>query len=404
MNNNADRKNLTNGILSLLGEELDIPETKYREAEARYTAIGAWLERNQSSVREYSPEIYVQGSFLLGTVIKPISESGQYDVDSVCRVSLTPVQCSQKELKEMVGREIGAYAKAQNMSKPVDEGNRCWTLNYADGSRFHMDVLPAIPNEEMFRQLLMEKQASSNWTEDAIGITDRTRPDYASRNARWQVSNPKGYARWFSKRMDIVSSSIYRGSGVLMEKYARVEEVPTFSLKTPLQRVIQILKYHRDLMFADDEDKPISVIITTLAAHAYQNEEDLVDALSNIVKDMLAFIEEREGVRWVANPVNPLENFADKWPRHRRREECFYKWHAAILALVRELESARGGLPGLSESITKIAGAAVSDRVLTRYGESMKSARERGTLRASKGAATLGAVGAKVKGHTFFGK
>jgi hypothetical protein len=36
-------------------------------------------------------------------------------------------------------------------------------------------------------------------------------------------------------------------------------------VKTPLQQAVQILKRHRDMMFADDpEHKPISVIITTL--------------------------------------------------------------------------------------------------------------------------------------------
>ena len=53
--------------------------------------------------------------------------------------------------------------------------------------------------------------------------------------------------------------------------------------KSPLQRVVQILKRHRDLMFNGDESKPISIIITTLAARAYNKETDVLDALVNVV-------------------------------------------------------------------------------------------------------------------------
>lgn len=30
--------------------------------------------------------------------------------------------------------------------------------------------------------------------------------------------------------------------------------------------------------------------------------------------------------KWVANPVNPEENFADKWIEYPQREKNFYKW------------------------------------------------------------------------------
>ena len=28
----------------------------------------------------------------------------------------------------------------------------------------------------------------------------------------------------------------------------------------------------------------------------------------------------------ISNPVNPEENFADKWPTHPKRKENFFKW------------------------------------------------------------------------------
>jgi hypothetical protein len=108
---------------------------------------------------------------------------------------------------------------------------------------------------------------------------------------------------------------------------ANVEDVPEFRVKTPLQHAIQILKRHRDIMFAEDqENKPISIIITTLAAHAYNNEADLFDTLINIVQGMPNYIETGEGISWVPNPVDPLENFADKWKENPELEENFRNW------------------------------------------------------------------------------
>jgi hypothetical protein len=41
---------------------------------------------------------------------------------------------------------------------------------------------------------------------------------------------------------------------------------------------------------------------------------------------MERFIEDRCGVAWVANPVNPAENFADKWAEEPKKRENFTRW------------------------------------------------------------------------------
>lgn len=101
---------------------------------------------------------------------------------------------------------------------------------------------------------------------------------------------------------------------------------PITKSKTPLQRSIQLLKRHRDSLFQEDDHKPISAIITTLAAHAYDGEGTLTSALRTILRNMDRYIEERNGVKWVQNPVNPHENFADKWPESPAKQEKFYTW------------------------------------------------------------------------------
>jgi len=279
------RKNEFSRMLEYLVESLDISEAQFKEAEARYQAVGNWLERDGSIVAQFDPVIYPQGSFRLGTVIKPITEEEKYDIDLVCRLNLTKKQVSQKGLKELVGVEIKSYASAHNMRNRAEESRRCWTLDYAEGTQFHMDILPSIPDSDTIKWMLESWGVPDSITEHAIAITDNTLANYAYLDEDWLKSNPKGYAEWFKERMKIQFETRRM---ILAESIsAKAEDVPDYKVKTTLQRAIQLLKRHRDIMFENDcDDKPISMIITTLAAHAYQNGADLYDALCTIIKGM----------------------------------------------------------------------------------------------------------------------
>jgi hypothetical protein len=227
----------------------------------------------------------------------------------------------------MIGKRLKENKTYERMLAP--EGRRCWTLEYADGANFHMDILPAIPDGAAFRVLLESRSLTAGWLDDAIAITDTTHETYDHVSDDWPRSNPKGYSSWFRERMKVLFEN--RRMQLAESLQANIEDVPEYKVKTPLQQAVQLLKRHRDIRFANDmEDKPISIIITTLAAHAYKNEADLLEALINIVSGMPNFIESRGGEIWVQNPVNPLENFADKWKEHPQRKEKFMQWLAYV--------------------------------------------------------------------------
>ncbi len=108
---------------------------------------------------------------------------------------------------------------------------------------------------------------------------------------------------------------------------ASVDDIPDYKVKTPLQRAIQLLKRHRDCMFEGEPNhKPISIIITTLSAHAYNEEPTISAALQSILKGMDQHIKYRGDEAWIVNPVNPEENFADKWAEEPSKRENFYNW------------------------------------------------------------------------------
>jgi hypothetical protein len=329
--------------LESLAEELEISDTRYEQAQESYASLGRWLSRPASTLRDYDPAVYVQGSFGLGTVIKPLHAEEEYDVDAVCELkALNKAQLSQETLKTMVGAEIESYRRSQAMTKPLREGRRCWTLNYADGAQFHMDVVPALPNARDVRILLDSKGLDSTRAATAIAITDNERFGYANISDDWPRSNPKGYLEWFKSRMRVILEKRRRAMADAAK--ASVEAIPDYKVRTPLQSSIMILKRHRDIMFVKDELNtcPISIIITTLAAHSYRGEEEIADALLSILTGMEAHIaRDARGRAIIANPSDPLENFADKWSEFPEREQAFYTWlrqaqrdfaHAASLA------------------------------------------------------------------------
>jgi len=373
------------------------------EAEKRYQAVGKWLERDESIVEKYKPVIYTQGSFRLGTVIKAVTGEEKYDIDLVCDLDLTKSQVTQKQLKDLVGFEIKSYAHANNMNNPAEESRRCWTLNYADGTQFHMDILPCIPDSELFKLILQSRGIPGSISAHAIAITDNTLPNYEYIDEEWLKSNPKGYAEWFKERMKIQFEAMRM---ILAESIrAEAEDVPEYKIKTTLQRAIQLLKRHRDIMFEHDpDDKPISMIITTLAAHAYDNQADLYDALCSIIRGMPKYILVRNGSPWIPNPVNPDENFADKWADNPKKESNFKRW---LARLEKDLVSAMNvvGIHKVAERLKPAFGDRAVNDAMKRMGEDFRRRRELGLLRMSAGTGILGHKGTTpVRDHTFYGE
>jgi hypothetical protein len=192
-----------------------------------------------------------------------------------------------------------------------------------------MDIVPCIPADETRRQLILEsmrKSGESEFIADSasqltLSITDDRHPGFKKVCEDWHISNPEGYAKWFESRMNQMQQ-------VILEK-AQVDDVPLFKRKTPLQRSVQLLKRHRDQMFKGNEDiKPISIIITTLAARAYAGETDVESAIRRILMQMGEFV--NAGVPRIPNPVDPDEDFADKWTtrdgKTSQLERNFWNW------------------------------------------------------------------------------
>ncbi|WP_338544715.1 nucleotidyltransferase [Pseudomonas benzopyrenica] len=364
-------------FINQLASTLDIPDERYASADRSYRSICDWLERPESRFSRVYINAYTQGSFRLGTVIRPLNGEEHYDLDVVCEFGASKVSRTQKQLFDDLGHELKLYAARYSMESPSG-WDRCWTLNYADAAQFHIDLLPSIPDGQRQRTLREERNLSLEYVEKSISITDRNHPKYQQYTDDWPSSNPNGYADWFMDRMEVAFNKRRRAMA-LYEAKADVADIPAFRVKTPLQSAIQILKRHRDVCFSERPDgRPSSIIISTLAAHAYQQEATVTGALFSILASMDQHIKIIGQTYWIANPSDPRENFADAWEAEPERKLAFDDWldtarkdferagETEDLAQMIDLLSPRLGRELLEKAATQHSPAAVAKSVATR--------------------------------------
>jgi len=376
-------------LLTLVASNLDIPETLRAEIVRKYNHLGSWIRNDNEDLYRTDSEIYPQGSVRLNTIIQPVSPDCGYDIDLVYLRILAKNSISQEELVERTGEQLGRYiAHQRSEGKEVPQlvrRRRCWAMNYA--GRFHMDVLPAIPDDEGFW--------FNRSIETSILLTDR--------NLRlWQHSNPKAYADWFRECELVVFES--KRASMARAGNVEVEKIAADTVKTPLRISVQILKRHRDIRYSgDSDDKPISIIITTLAAAAYQNELEVFDALMGIITRMEASIEMIDGKWWIPNPVNPKENFADKWNEFPQRAARFFEWIAMVKS---DLESVlqQRGLDKVSGQLSTSFGSDIVERSMKEYGAGIDATQQRGELKMAPGSGLLNSTsGTTVPKNTWYG-
>lgn len=373
------------GILEFICQELEISESRYQEAKNRYKTISDWLA-DSDDYRLMFSKIYSQGSFRHGTTVKPIGRE-EFDVDLVCHLKFVNSGTSPQEINKLVGDRLRANGRYEGMIERIKRG---WRINYAN--EFHLDITPSIKNP-----------GCQNGGEL---VPDRKLQE-------WKPSNPEGYAKWFDYRASL--------QPFVVEEFAAKAEILPFPaqsrFKGVLKRAVQIFKHHRDLYFQDKDSKikPISIIVTTLAAKAYEYcvgnrryDSDL-DLLMDVLQLMKGFIEVHNvnGCAFyvVPNETTAGENFAEKWNEDNRRADAFYDWHRdAVATLTGFLSLAGSGLDVIVGKLSESFGADVVRKSVNRYTQQIDGARSNNTLRALPGIGLTTGRGTRIHDNTFFGR
>jgi hypothetical protein len=384
----VSKKEFLDKIYNELADSLNISETMTDEIIKSYKAVGQYLGNLEEDL---DIRVYPQGSLGLGTLVRPISgdEEGDYDVDLVCLLK-NGSGLSAQNIKQVIGKRL----KESDRYNPMldDEGKRCWTLKY---SNFHMDILPSVPK---FNQRTTLMKNSTN-----IRLTHKEDDDSYSD----KFSDPKAYREWFIEQMS--TSFVNKREIVARNRQVEIEEVELFDIRTPLQMAIQILKRHRDIMFSGKDHKPISVIITTLAAKSYSGETSLYDTLEGILKNMKRHINfDESGKAIICNPTINAENFADKWEEVPEKKEAFLEWlHAAQRDIIQDPLNFAKGLGYMKNHMREVFGSRVVNQAFEKFDEQNHLDMNQGKLGVSTTGnvvnSTVGNAVSPIKSHTFYG-
>lgn len=319
---------------------------------------------------------------------KPLSDDGDgFDVDLICRLgateSLPPTQA-----KSLIRSCLSGDAR---YADKLEEKCRCWRINYA--GEFHLDVAPVVPSR-LVGDLIPDRQLHT-----------------------WLPTHPGAYAAWFNKLADTAKTELLRESRVVAK--AEITPFPVDPHNRGwLRKLVQLLKRHRSIWKQSQtkslqEFAPISIIITTVAARAYEKVHDRqfetpLDLLGGIVSDMPNHVQQINcGGRlewWVKSPVAP-ENLANRWNQNTEWSKSFFSWHAEVTRFFAQLNQARGFDQQIAQ-FREAFGEFAANSVAREYGEFIKEARDGGRLRMSPsgGLVATGAVlSSPVKPHTFFG-
>lgn len=317
-------------------KKIDITETMAENAESKYKAVAKEL-----CAKGLDVDIYPQGSFALGTVVRPFTEGKDvdYDLDFICEINQKKENTNPKEIKNSIGDVL------INSGRTVKEDDTCWIIDYAniqDNIGFKLDIVPAIQEESGIIRNLVAQGVLEQYANTAIAITIKKNNVYD-----WGNSNAKGYIKWFQDINAPFLDYKKRERKGIFE--ATIEDVPNTTRKSNLQRVIQILKRHRDIYYYNimENDKPNSAIITTLVARIGEFANPTLSLLELLefvinelntysklqIQDHSTFLIEnvnkytirKKGNEWVIpNPVNPENNLAGYWTD--RTANQFFKW------------------------------------------------------------------------------
>ena len=307
-----------NKVLEKIADDLNLSDTELDNVITSYEAVGALLHNDRNIAQYGDISVFPQGSVALGTTVKPLSKS-DYDVDMVALLKNSDIDL--RALKHVVGNALKSSDRYKNkIEKLPNGGKRCWTLNYKD---YHMDILPCKPDTHPATYKEIDSVIATH-TDDGVNFVK-------------VYTNPKGYLAWFLDK----SNSYLKESKRLFS----LEKIKEYPRKTTLQKIVQLIKRHRDVFFGSlgnstEKYKPISIIITTLAARAYSGETDLILGLLNVVNNMNRFVsKDSEGKYSIINPVNTKENFADKWNSDNLKSHYFFQWYTQLVKDIKELNS-----------------------------------------------------------------
>ena len=201
-----------------------------------------------------------QGSYALGTLIKPVDDNDEYDADIQIVLNPNP----NWRAKDYVTAIYNTLKQNHNYADKLRLKTRCVTIDYAGD--FHLDVVPR--------------------------VTSRGRHYVCNRDEnRFEPTDGTGYREWFNEKNRITGGN--------------------------LKRVVRLLKYLRD---HKNNYTAKSILLTTLAGTAIRPSDEGTEAVSTVSDTLVTvlsrmddYLQRNPSMPQIRNPVLPTENFNRHW-------------------------------------------------------------------------------------------
>lgn len=284
---------------------ITVDDSDYQDLNDTYKTIASFLSAQGSL------EICSQGSVKIRTLIKQVGRNN-FDLDCIAVKNCLVLPADPIQFFESIFKPLSYHW-------PLERKNRCIRFT-CPNKKYYLELTPTIR------------------CNDHLSVVDRE-------EEKWKASNPIKYAEWFDLCAEDCAHPATREISL---DSAKVEPLPSHRIGFDdiLRSAVRLFKRHRDRYYfhASDlrkTDKPISCIITTLTAQAMvgllhersKNNLDLngIELLVNCLKLMPSYILGEPGNYSVVNPVEPAENFAEKWNSNPSRKEEFDKWRIAAI-------------------------------------------------------------------------
>lgn len=373
------RKNMLVSIFDSIADKVDLSESQLEKIRSAYNGVGNYLAGcNHPLLRE--SQIYPQGSIRLKTAVKPL-ESEEYDVDLILFLP-NAKNAGRENIVRVVKQHLLQHKVYGSLLEDLPRGFR---INYA--GNYHLDITPSKDYDSSF--LL----GHPLWVVD--------------KKEGFKESNPEGMALLFDEACKKLPKRVTRTQFVEAMSGKSVEDFPDQGFKKPLNRIVQILKRHRDMWALEAPEKysaykPISVVITTLCSKAYLelvNSEKVYSNDFDILLDLLELmphhIDFQNGEVKVLNPSMSQENYAEKWNKEPKSEgekyqKAFNAWHsAAVESVAMFADSQEKGLDIVFSSFSSFFGNTVVEAAKSDLLKSLNISRSNDNLGVSLSAGTV---------------
>ena len=243
-----------------LKEEVDLNKSRLDRLETGIGGVNGYLKDNLPGYQTMER----QGSYALGTLIKPVDDNDEYDADIQIVMNPNP----KWEAKDYVHAINRTLAGNKNYVDKLRLKTRCVTVDYAGD--FHLDTVPRVTS------------GGKHYVCNRVGN-------------KFEETDGTGYRDWFNEKNRITGGN--------------------------LKRVVRLLKHLRD---HKNSFTAKSILLTTLAGNTIKASDKgtaavstVADTLETVLSRMDNYLQQHPNMPEIKNPVLLTENFNRHWDQRK---------------------------------------------------------------------------------------